>query len=86
MPQSLDRIPWADVESSNIRSTFYHEPTTTLCIRFNSGGVYSYMAPHDVYVGLVHAPSMGRYLNDVVKAYPYTRWTSDQQLLDHLNV
>lgn len=82
----IERIPWNEVESSNIRATFYDEPSSTLCVRFNSGGLYSYMAPKDVYVDFVHAPSMGKYLNAVIKAFPYTRWDSEQALLDHLNV
>jgi hypothetical protein len=82
----LQKIEWQDVESSNIKSTFYHDPSQTICVRFNSGGLYSYMAPKDVYVDFVHAPSMGAYLNAVIKAFPYTRWGTEQELLHHLNV
>jgi hypothetical protein len=86
MSKHLENIPWQEHDSTNINATFYDEPTGTLCVRFNSGGVYSYMAPHDVYVDFIHASSMGGYLHDVIKAYPYTRWESEMGLLMHLNV
>ncbi len=35
---------------------------------------------------LRHAQSVGRYLHQVVKAYPYTRWETESQLVDHLNI
>jgi len=85
MPSKLDKIPWQSADSSNLEAVFYHEPSHTLCIRFKGGGVYSYITPEDVYVGLVHAVSMGHYLNAVVKAYPYTRYEGDHDLISHLN-
>ena len=87
MPKhKLLKIPWEQAESSNIEAIAYHEPSHTLCIKFQSGGLYSYMTTEDVYVGLRHASSMGRYLHNVVKAYPYTRWETEHELLHHLNL
>ena len=86
MPK-LDKIPWDHVEdSSNVHSLFWHEPSQTICVRFNSGGLYSYIgAPETVYTDLRYADSVGGYLNRVVKAYPYTRWQTESDLLSHLN-
>jgi len=83
--KQLTAIGWADSDSSNISATFFHEPSQTLCVRFKNGGLYSYMAPLDIYMGLVHAESMGKYLHNVVKSYPYTRWESEDSLLAYLN-
>ena len=87
MPK-LAQIPWDQVEdSSNVNSLYWHDPSQTICVRFNNGGLYSYMgAPERVYTDLCHASSVGRYLHHVVKAYPYTRWETEADLLDHLNV
>lgn len=81
----LDKIPWAEVESSNLNATYYDNKTHSLCVRFNSGGLYAYAAPFEVYVSLVHASSMGSYLHNVVKAYPVTRYETEQAMLDHIN-
>lgn len=83
----LGRIAWQDVESSNIQSVFYHDRTKTICVRFLNGGLYSYIgADYDIYMNLVHAPSVGKYLHFVVKALPFTRWDSEAELIEHLNV
>lgn len=86
MPK-IDQIPWERVEdSSNVHSLYRHDDGT-ICVRFNGGGLYTYLgAPETVYMDLRHAESVGRYLNQVVKAYPYTRWSTETELLDHLNV
>ncbi len=85
--QELDLITWEQVESSNISAVFFHEPSQTLCVRFNTGGLYSYIGPdHEIYMNLRMASSVGKYLNNVVKAFPYTRWETEQELLTHLNV
>jgi hypothetical protein len=89
MPKhKIDSIPWEPIEdSSNIQATFWHDKTQTICVKFNSGGIYSYIgAPETVYLDLRHAQSVGQYLHRVVKAYPYTRWDTESDLLSHLNV
>ena len=86
MPK-LDQIPWDRVEdSSNIQDLFWHEPTHTVCVRFKSGGLYSYLeVPEPVYMDLHHAQSVGSYLHRVIKSYPYTRWATEIELIEHLN-
>lgn len=85
---NLDQIPWETVEdSSNVHSLYWDDHTQTICVRFNGGGIYSYIgAPEAVYMDLRHAESVGKYLNRVVKAYPYTRWSTEEELLSHLNI
>ena len=90
--QGLDHINWESIEdSSNVHSLFWHEPTETICVRFNGGGLYTYMgrlpdmSSQEIYMGLRYADSVGKYLHRVVKALPYTRWGSEAELLNHLN-
>jgi KTSC domain len=85
---ALKEIGWDQVEdSSNVAALFHHEPTNTICVRFRSGGLYSYMGgDHEMFMSLKHADSVGRYLNNVVKALPYTRWVSEDELLNYLNI
>lgn len=79
-------IKWSDIEdSTNVRRVFYHEPTHTICVQFHNGGLYTYLGPtEEIYMGLVHAPSVGQYLHRVVKAFPYTRWESEDDLTNYL--
>lgn len=83
----LQTITWDRTEdSSNVDSIFHHEPHSVLCVRFKGGGLYSYMgADHEMFMSLKHAPSVGRYLNQVVKALPYTRHENEDALLSYLN-
>ena len=54
------------VESSNIHSVGW--ANEKLCVRFHHGKEYVYEGvPHDVYVGMLQAPSAGKYLNAEVK-------------------
>lgn len=79
------KLNWTDTDSSNVKRVGYHEHSRTLCVQFNSGGLYSYMeVPNEHFVGLVHAPSIGRYLNDVIKSFPYTKWDDEAELIAHL--
>lgn len=89
---NLSNIDWERTEdSSNVHSIYHHRQTETICVRFNSGGLYTYMghladmSTEEIYMGLRHADSVGRYLNNVVKALPYTRWESEDELINHLN-
>lgn len=83
----LKKIAWTEAESSNIQATFFDARTQTICVRFNNGGIYSYIgANEEIYMSLVHAPSIGKYLHNVLKAFPYTRWETEEELLRHLNV
>lgn len=86
--EKIAEIPWeATEDSSNVHSLYWHEPSHTVCVRFNGGGLYSYLeVPEHVYMDFRHAESVGKYLNSVIKAYPYTRWDTEHELIDHLNI
>jgi hypothetical protein len=85
--QTLQGIPWDNVESSNVKSLYWDEPTHTICVRFNGGGIYTYIgADIEQFNNLRMAPSIGKYLHNVIKALPYTRWETEQDLLNHLNL
>lgn len=86
MPQP--DIKWVITpDSSNVSRVFYHADTKTIGVQFVSGGLYSYLgATEEIYENLVHAPSVGKYLNAVVKAFPYTRWESEMELSNYLSV
>lgn len=81
-------LVWTDVESSNVNQVAFHEHTNTLCVRFKGGGLYTYKdVDHEIYVSMVHAASVGAYLNEVVKPnYAYERYYSDKELLDELHI
>ncbi len=79
-------LVWTEIDSSNVQSVAYHEDTNNLCVQFKGGGLYSYSGvDHETYVSLVHAESVGRYLNSVIKVmYPYTKWSDEQEFLSSL--
>jgi hypothetical protein len=81
-------IKWTETpDSSNVSRVMYHEPTQTICVQFHNGGLYTYLgASEEIYMGLVHAPSVGQYLHRVIKAFPYTRWESETELMDYLKI
>lgn len=79
-------LTWTEVDSSNVKAVALEERTHTLCVLFHNGGLYTYAGvPSETYSDLVHAESVGRYLNQVIKGmYPYTRWLSMLDLMDNL--
>jgi hypothetical protein len=81
------KLAWTEVDSSNVKSIAYHDQTETLCVLFNNGGLYSYsQVDQEVYVSLVHAESVGRYLNNAIKGvFPYQRWSSELELLESIS-
>lgn len=87
MPEAL-KLDWTDVGSSNVKSVAYHEPTENLIVRFHNGGLYSYKgADHEHFVALVHAPSVGRYMANVIKVLlPYTKWSDEAELIEYLTL
>lgn len=85
--QPLEKIDWTKVESSNVEAMCFDETTQTVCVRFSHGGLYTYIgASREIYMNFLHADSVGKYLNNVMKAFPYTRWETEDDLLAHLNV
>lgn len=81
-----EKIDWDDVESSNVSALFFCARSQTICVKFNNGSFYSYIGlDEERYMNLRHAPSVGKYLANVVKSFPYTRWNTESELLDHLN-
>lgn len=68
----MDREP---VASSNIVSVGYDEPSETLEVEFQGGGIYQYYnVGSAVFDGLMQAPSKGQYLNMYIKnAFAFSR-------------
>lgn len=86
MPK-IEKINWVDVDSSNVKQVFHSDKTDTVFVKFHNGGLYAYMGVNEeVYMGLAGAVSVGQYLNRVLKAYPYTRYETEAEVLDHLNI
>lgn len=84
MQQAID---WSTVDSSNVSALAFDQKSQTICVRFANGGLYSYIGANlEIFNDLLHAPSVGKHLNSVVKAFPYTRWESEAELIAHLNV
>jgi hypothetical protein len=79
-------LVWTAVDSSNVKSVAYHDASKSLCVEFHNGGVYAYHGvDHEVYVDTVHAQSVGKYLNTVVKVmYHYTRYLTKDELSESL--
>jgi hypothetical protein len=63
------------VQSSNVASVGYDPEEMVLEVEFVDGDVYQYDGvPASVYEGLMSAPSVGRYLHQMVKGrYDYSR-------------
>jgi hypothetical protein len=87
----IQPLTWEQVESSNVDKICFHEQTHTICVKFRSGGLYSYSladnnpyAPSEIYTSFRMAPSVGRYLNLVIKAFPFLKWDSEIDLISHL--
>lgn len=74
---------WNEIDSSNVKAIAYVEDSRTLMVEFAHGGFYTYDGvERDHYVDLVHAESVGRYLNQVIKAlYPYRKFSSRDELV-----
>jgi len=79
----MAQLNWTDVDSSNVRRVGYHEDTRTLCVEFSNGGLYTYSdVDNEIFVSMVHAESVGRYLNQMVKVmHPYTKFNTHEELL-----
>lgn len=79
-------ISWQVVESSNVQSVAYDEPSMTLAVEYLRGGLYTYEGVGEqVYASLINSASVGRYLNDAVKgSYPYMKHNSKSDLLEHI--
>lgn len=82
MPNASELIKWETVDSSNVRRVAYDEKSQTVCVEFHNGGLYTYAGvDYDVYMGLVGSESVGKYLNNVIKMYPYVKFNSEDELL-----
>jgi len=68
----MDRLP---VTSSNVAEIGYDPATMILEVAFLNGSVYQYFdVPEFLYQGLLHAESVGRFLNEQIKnSYRYTK-------------
>lgn len=80
-------LKWTGVQSSNIRSLAYHEPTRTLAVKFHNGSLYSYdSVPMDVYDELLNAPSVGQFFARTIKLTSgYERWEDENELIAELS-
>jgi hypothetical protein len=62
----MERVP---VESSNVRSIGYYEPSRTMHVEFRDGRVYEYSGvPPEAHQALVNAPSVGRHFHAHIKS------------------
>ena len=62
------------VASTCITFVDYDFDRQTLRLQYSTGTWYVYHGvPNYVYVGLMQAPSKGRYVNAVIKTYPFSR-------------
>ncbi|MDN4600028.1 KTSC domain-containing protein [Paenibacillus sp. F6_3S_P_1C] len=64
---------WTSVSSSNLDAVAYDDSTSTLFVRFNNGGEYSYAnVPQSKYAGLLSASSHGSYFDAHIKKGGYS--------------
>ncbi|WP_339865070.1 KTSC domain-containing protein [Paremcibacter congregatus] len=63
------------VNSSNVASVGYDTDSATLQVEFLNGGIYQYFdVPQTVYLALVNADSVGKYLATHIKGhYRYSK-------------
>lgn len=89
MPQNQAlNLNWTEVDSSNVAAVGHVEDKEVLLVKFKNGGLYSYKdADHDLFVSIIHAESVGKYLNQHVKAMglSYMRWDSEAELIEHIS-
>jgi hypothetical protein len=80
------KIEWTDVDSSNVQSVAYDPESKILAVHFHGDRLYSYDdVQDDVYVAMVHAESVGKYLNQMIRGrYGYRQWFSEQELIAHM--
>lgn len=80
-------LVWTEVDSTNVDAVAYHEPTETLAVKFRGGVLYTYKdVDMEVYVDLVHAESVGKYLNTYIKGTnPYLKWSSEEEMAESLH-
>lgn len=80
-------LKWQKVDSSNIEAVAYDETTEILSVRFHNGGLYTYDAVDmEVFTSLVSAPSVGKFLNTVIKPFcQYNKWVSDIEALNYIH-
>lgn len=66
---------WKAVASSHLSNVAYDYGASELRIQFVDGAIYTYAGvPEDLFDGLLHAASKGRYFRDQIKgSYPYVR-------------
>ena len=71
---------WRYVKSSNVKVVRYCRDGSKLYVRFLGGSEYVYYGvPKKVYVQLLHAKSVGKYLARAIKGrYRYARLLSSQ--------
>lgn len=89
MPQKQAlNLNWTEVDSSNVAMVGHVPDKDILLVQFKNGGLYSYKdADNELFVSLVHAESVGKYLNQHVKAMglSYMRWDNEAELIEHIN-
>jgi len=62
------------LRSSNLYACEYDEDKRVLAIAFRGGGLYYYdNCPKDLYVGLLTAPSSGKYFHANIKGLPFRK-------------
>lgn len=66
-------LVWVGVESSNIAQVGYNALSKTLAVKFNFGSVYYYYGvSEEVYMDMVSAESVGKFLHRSIKGkYAY---------------
>ena len=66
------RVPLRPVHSSSINNIGYDPDTQRLFLEYSGGRLYEYLdVPEEIYVGLLQAESMGRFVNYAIKPHYY---------------
>lgn len=80
------KLVWTEVDSSNVKAVAHNPVNDTLAVQFSNGGLYTYEGvDEEVYVSLVHAASVGQYLNLAIKGvYPYTKHFTQEALEQYM--
>lgn len=64
----MNEIPMTPVESTNVSAVGFDPDRGIIAVKFQSGGTYHYSGcDQKMYDALVTAPSIGRYVNQVLK-------------------
>jgi hypothetical protein len=68
------KVIFIEIKSSNLKSASYDTESETLQVTFNNGSIYEYnKVPWTMFTKFRMAESQGKFFNENIKKYSYTK-------------